>query len=63
VIAGGRALASTVEIPSLLSVLAKTHAEFEQLDDARRCIGEADGGGVVRRKMGADVRRMACEID
>jgi predicted ATPase len=40
-IAYDRSLASTVEIPSLLSVLAKCHAELGQFDDARRCIGEA----------------------
>ena len=40
-IADDRALASTVEIPSLLSVLAKCHAELGGFDDARRCIGEA----------------------
>ena len=40
-IAYDRALASTVEIPSLLSVLAKAHADLGRFDDARRCIGEA----------------------
>src|SRR5271169_3250204 len=40
-IAYDRSLASTVEIPSLLSDLAKCHAELGQFDDARRCIGEA----------------------
>src|SRR5271166_2835342 len=40
-IAYDRSLASTVEIPSLLSVLAKVHADLGQFDDARRCIGEA----------------------
>ena len=40
-IADDRALASTVEIPNLLSVLAKAHADLGQFDDARRCVGEA----------------------
>jgi hypothetical protein len=44
-------LGSTVEIPSLLSVLAKAHADLGQFDHARRCIAEAIAAAGVGRKM------------
>ncbi len=64
-IADDRALASTVEIPSLLSVLAKCHAELGQFDDARRCIGEAIAAAEAsgERWWEADLHRVAGEIE
>jgi tetratricopeptide (TPR) repeat protein len=51
-IAYDRSLASTVEIPSLLTVLAKAHADLGQFDEARRCIREAVALGSRRAKDG-----------
>ena len=64
-IADDRALASTVEIPSLLSVLAKAHADLGQFDDARRCVGEAIAAAEAsgERWWEADFHRVACEIE
>ena len=64
-IAYDRSLASTVEIPSLLSVLAKVHAELGQFDEARRCIGEAIALGKAsgERWWEAEFHRTAGEIE
>jgi predicted ATPase len=64
-IAYDRSLASTVEIPSLLSVLAKVHADLGQFDDARRCIGEAITAGEAsgERWWEAEFHRTAGEIE
>jgi len=64
-IAYDRSLASTVEIPSLLSVLAKVHADLGQFDDARRCIGEAIALGEAsgERWWEAEFHRTAGEIE
>ena len=64
-IAYDRSLASTVEIPSLLSVLAKCHAELGRFDEARRCIGEAValGESSGERWWEAEFHRTAREIE
>ncbi len=64
-IADDRALASTVEIPNLLSVLAKAHADLGQFDDARRCIGEAVTAAEAsgERWWEADFHRVAGEVE
>ncbi len=64
-IAYDRALASTVEIPNLLSVLAKAHADLGQFDDARRCICEAVAASEAsgERWWEADFHRVAGEIE
>jgi predicted ATPase len=64
-IAYDRALASTVEIPGCLSVLAKAHADLGQFDDARRCIGEAIAAAEAsgERWWEADLHRVAGEIE
>jgi tetratricopeptide (TPR) repeat protein len=64
-IAYDRSLASTVEIPSLLSVLAKVHADLGQFDEARRCVGEAIALGEAsgERWWEAEFHRTAGEIE
>ncbi|HYA81504.1 MAG TPA: hypothetical protein VED87_11295, partial [Methylocystis sp.] len=64
-IADDRALASTVEIPSLLSVLAKCHAELGRFDGARRCIAEAIAAAEAsgERWWEADLHRVAGEVE
>ena len=64
-IAYDRSLASTVEIPSLLSVLAKVHADLGQFDEARRCVGEAIAAGEAsgERWWEAEFHRTAGEIE
>jgi predicted ATPase len=60
-----RSLASTAEIPSLLSVLAKVHAELGQFDEAQRCVGEAIALGKAsgERWWEAEFHRTAGEIE
>ena len=64
-IAYDRSLASTVEIPSLLSVLAECHAKLGRFDDARRCIAEAIALGEAsgERWWEADFHRVAGEVE
>jgi class 3 adenylate cyclase/predicted ATPase len=64
-IAYDRSLASTVEIPSLLSVLAECHAKLEQFVDARRCIAEAIAAAEEsgERWWEADFHRVAGEVE
>jgi predicted ATPase len=60
-----RALAPIVEIPNLLLVLAKAHADLGQFGDARRCIGEAITAAEAsgERWWEAEFHRTASEIE
>ena len=59
-----RSLGATLNVPLYLAYLAKAHAEVDQMDDARRCIGEATTAIETSGETWceADVHRTAGEI-
>jgi predicted ATPase len=63
-IAAWRSTGSTLLIPFYLSHLARAHAELGQLDDARRCIGDAIRAveTTKERWCEAEIQRTAGEI-
>ena len=63
-VAAWRSTGSTLWIPFYLSHLARAHAELGQLDDARRCIGDAIGAVETTKERWCEleVNRVAGEI-
>ena len=63
-IAAWRSTGSTLWIPFYLSHLARAHAELGQLDDARRCIGDAMSAMETTKEKWceAEIHRLAGEI-
>ena len=63
-IAAWRSTGSTLWLPLFLSYLSNAYAELDQLDDARRCIGEATTAIETTKEKWceADIHRMAGKI-